>query len=691
MMFFQRETEMGKTRNLRKLKKLDPREPDGSDNHPEDHGQAGDLLRRVTENSYADGKGEIDLTLPAPRLISDKIMAQPKDAAGNDIETGNTFGVNEYFQFFGQFVTHDVQQAPGQTPAVDAPIFLDGLAFPFGRSAFTTDENGVRQQTDEETSFFDLSPIYGHNQAMLDLLRDDIVDAAGNRTQSARLLTGADGENRLPTATEVAADSGKTIAEVRTILGSIVLGPDTGADFASGDNRLNQQGALIANHTLWVREHNHHVDRLAEQFPEWTQEQLFQTARAITEAEWQHVVYDEYLPKLLGENALADYKGYRESVDPRIINEWTAVAFRFGHDQSSNLLTGLEENGSQAFQITLGTAFALANASQAVRTSDNFDDWVRGLTAQESQEIDGKVVDGNRNLLFGAGATIDLEVLDIMRARDHGVGNYNTLRDGLGLETYDSLDAFAAANAVDAATLAALKDVYGSEADGKGINILDSLIGGLLETKVEGSQLGETFQILTVMQFEALRDGDRAFYLERLAHVPGLIEDINATSLAEIIQRNSGIDYVYHDAFAAHTRIAGDGGNNSLIGTSAADLLIGFAGNDVIRAGDGKDDIHGGAGNDNLWGGAGADLFVFGPASGSDRINDFNVKQDRIDLSDCGFDSILDVVRAVRINKAGVVLELDDATGDSVQLVGVRLIDLSAKNFVLDNHDIYSA
>ena len=67
--------------------------------------------------------------------------------------------------------------------------------------------------------------------------------------------------------------------------------------------------------------------------------------RAITEAEWQHVVYDEYLPKLVGENAIKDYKGYKSSVNPAVINEWTTVAFRFGHDQSSNVFRTLAENG----------------------------------------------------------------------------------------------------------------------------------------------------------------------------------------------------------------------------------------------------------------------------------------------------------------------------------------------------------
>ena len=171
------------------------------------------------------------------------------------------------------------------------------------------------------------------------------------------------------------------------------------------------------------------------------------------------MVYSEYLTKLLGENALQAYDGYKSSVNPSVINEWATVAFRFGHDQSSNVFNILEENGSASGSFTLADAFNLANASNAIRNSGSLDQWVRGQLSHQTQEIDGKIVEGNRNLLFG-GAITDLNVLDIQRGRDHGVGDYNTLRGGLGLGTYANFEAFAADNNLDAATLLALNQVY---------------------------------------------------------------------------------------------------------------------------------------------------------------------------------------------------------------------------------------
>jgi peroxidase len=364
-----------------------------------------------------------------------------------------------------------------------------------------------------------------------------------------------------------------------------------------------------------MREHNWQVDRLAAKHPEWTQDQLFEAARAITEAEWQHVVYDEYLPKLVGENAIKDYKGYKSSVNPAVINEWTTVAFRFGHDQSSNVFRTLAENGGSTGSFTLGQSFALANTAQAIRTSGSMDEWVRGQLAHHTQEIDGKIVEGNRNALFGIpGATVDLNVFDIARARDHGVGNYNALREGLKLKTYATFEAFAKDNKLDAATLAALKDVYGND-----ITKMDSLVGGLLEKNHKDSQLGETFTRLTVMQFENLRDGDRLYYENRLKGNADLLREVDSTSMADIIARTSGIKYVYHDAFAAHERIGGTSGGETLAGTSKHDLIIGFDGNDIAKGGKGNDDIYGGKDKDDLSGEDGNDQ-VFGE-EGDDHLS----------------------------------------------------------------------
>jgi Ca2+-binding RTX toxin-like protein len=184
------------------------------------------------------------------------------------------------------------------------------------------------------------------------------------------------------------------------------------------------------------------------------------------------------------------------------------------------------------------------------------------------------------------------------------------------------------------------------------------------------------------MQFENLRDGDRQFYIERFKYNPLLIEEVEKTSLADIIARTTGIDHIYHDAFAAHTRKAGTDAGETLDGTDKADLLIALGGNDTIKAGAGNDDIHAGKGNDKIWGGTGADHFIFDKKSGRDTIYDFDVTKDVIDFSALGLSGVLSSLLTIN-TQAGVKIFL--TATDTIDLIGVKKNQLTADNFIFDD------
>ncbi|RGP82405.1 hcalcium-binding protein [Vibrio cholerae] len=93
-------------------------------------------------------------------------------------------------------------------------------------------------------------------------------------------------------------------------------------------------------------------------------------------------------------------------------------------------------------------------------------------------------------------------------------------------------------------------------------------------------------------------------------------------------------------------RIYGQGGVDLMFGGSGNDLLYGGEGNDGLRGGTGNDTLDGGAGNDILIGGLGNDILTGGSGedlfkwvdgdldNSKDRITDFTIGQDKIDLSD---------------------------------------------------------
>jgi len=124
--------------------------------------------------------------------------------------------------------------------------------------------------------------------------------------------------------------------------------------------------------------------------------------------------------------------------------------------------------------------------------------------------------------------------------------------------------------------------------------------------------------------------------------------------------------------------LAGDG-RDFVRGGSGDDYIDGGAGRDFIRGGSGDDVIKGGADNDFLFGGRGHDTFVFAEGDGHDRVYDFNIHQDKVDLSDLNLDSLDDV--QVHRTWFGTTIETD--AGDTLRLSWVDANHLTEDNFIL--------
>ena len=196
----------------------------------------------------------------------------------------------------------------------------------------------------------------------------------------------------------------------------------------------------------------------------------------------------------------------------------------------SPMLLRIDADGEQ-HEHSLAEAFF----TPSLVTEHGISGFLRGLAGQVAQEVDAKLVDQIRNLLFGAsgGPGRDLASLNIQRGRDHGVPSYNDVRGAYGLAPVTTFADISS----DPVVQEELRQAYGD------VDLIDLWPGGLAEDHVPGAIVGKTFRTIIADQFRRLRDGDRFWYENDsyfLAN-PDLLKQVRGTTLADIIRRNTEI------------------------------------------------------------------------------------------------------------------------------------------------------
>ncbi len=501
---------------------------DGSGNNVDnlDWGQANTQLRRAADVDYADGLAEPSgAERPSPRAVSNAVSAQVGLVP-------NARGLSDYVWQWGQFIDHDIGLTePGESEVLEISVPEGDPQFdPSGtgtavisthRSQFdeaTGDSvESPRQQINQITAFIDGSMIYGSDEDRATALRE----FAGGRLVM-------DEEGYLPTNSAGLANANPVHADEDQL-------------YLAGDVRANEQAGLTSLHTLFVREHNRIADELTAADPDLSDEDAFQSARRQVIGLLQSITYREFLPALLGEDAIGEYSGYDETVNPQLANVFSTAAFRFGHSMvSGSLLQTYDDVDTADHQLRVRDAFF----NPKVFHDGAMTPTLRGLAYQTAQEIDTYVVDDLRNFLFGppeAGG-LDLVSLNIARGRDHGLPAFNEARVDLGLEPISSFDELTS----DQAVQRGLAETYGH------IDNVDVWVGALAEEHVDGSSVGEFVQTVLVDQFARLRDGDRFWHESTLT--ADELEALRNTTLADVIERNTDITDLPGDVFTSHAK-----------------------------------------------------------------------------------------------------------------------------------------
>lgn len=308
----------------------------------------------------------------------------------------------------------------------------------------------------------------------------------------------------------------------------------------------------------------------------WDLDKMFNAVKLVVEMEYQHAAVDQYARNVTPN--IQEFVGYSPDKDPSVTLEFAQSAFRFGHSTLRETIDTIDPTHGLTGKI-MGYALRDAFLNPGKYMDLGPASIIMGMTHQQMNEVDEFITPAlNQGLL---GQPLDLAAINIARGRDIGIPTLNDLREALGLVRYSSWTEFAsnmqhssslvnfiAAYSFDG-NLAAAQEILDLvdgvisvgangmtaaeafaflEGGDLGFDKIDSWLGGLAEIHQPGGLLGETFDLIFVSQIESLMDGDRFYYLYRLAGQQ-FAEEVGGGQLKDIVERNTGLTHLNGNIF----------------------------------------------------------------------------------------------------------------------------------------------
>lgn len=479
-----------------------------------------------------------------------------------------------FMVFFGQQVVEEIldAQRPGCpreffnipfTPVKDTnrvpnydPEGKGNIEMPVFRSRYDQrtgySPNNPRQQLNEITPYIDGTLMYGVGKAWTDAIRELSEKYPGRlKAQDPSVPIHqsfpADNEIRLPMANPPPPRE----HELKPVKRFWLL----------GNPRGNENPFLLAFGVLWFRYHNFIANEIHQKNKSLNDEQVFNIAKKKVIAVHQKIVMYDWLPnwlrldksgnpfKMPDYNTPSEnnpYKGYDPHVHPGISQEFQSAAFRFGHTlvtpgtwirkkntKCSFDLLPIKIPGKSGNSHAVHLCNAYWNPQEFLDSSpDAYDNMLMGLATTRVEREDHIVVPDLREHLFGPleFSRRDLVAINIQRARDHGLPDYNSVREAYGLKrktSWEDINDYVI-NSTDfpypsdeflynytdnlymGEPIARVKALYGNTS---APDNLDLFSGGILETTPDGP--GELFRTIILDQFLRIRHGDRFWFENR--------------------------------------------------------------------------------------------------------------------------------------------------------------------------------
>lgn len=496
------------------------RTADGSWNNLADpkEGAAGTRFLRNVEHTAIRPETGTQLLTPNPREISLKLFSRGNGPTGaavmHEVPFLNMIA-GAWIQFMnGDWINHGEIH---YKDAIEVPLPDDDPArtrywqtkmFIGKTQADPTHMSGrevaARTSINEVTHWWDGSQIYGSDQATQNRLRSMV---------GGRLTLQEDG--RLPLDGKGVEDTGFT---------------------------RNWWVGLSMLHTLFVREHNAICDHLAQAYPDWDDNRLFNVARLINAAVMAKIHTVEWTPAILPNPSLAfgvnmNWYGAFTNMLRKGKARKTVADINVRNPEMGGVVGNPVDKHGRGFGLTeefveiyrlhslLPETLALRSFSgggahetvpfHATRQSGSSKITGRfsiaDLFFSFGNQHPGALVLNNyprfmQELSIPGNPFFDMGTVDIVRARERGVPRYNEFRRQLGLNPIRMFE-----DLTDSAEhVAKLKEVYGS--DPADVEKLDLLVGTLAEgRRPTGFGFGETMFSIFLLNATRRLQADRFF------------------------------------------------------------------------------------------------------------------------------------------------------------------------------------
>ncbi|XP_055952872.1 peroxidase-like [Argiope bruennichi] len=278
--------------------------------------------------------------------------------------------------------------------------------------------------------------------------------------------------------------------------------------FKGGDPRLNQHASLTGVLTIFLREHNRIATILKQMNPHWEEEKLFQETRKIVIAEFQCIIFKDYLPILVGPRILEEFgmtvkdgsngMQYDSSVILAIWNEFSTASFRL-HSTVPTKIGALHLRFKDTF------------SNPDLIRQGHLSQLLKGSQKAPSEQFDRYVVTDLTDFLYqmpGMKYGQDLVSFNIQRGRDHGLAPYVDVVKfcSEGTVIISSFDDLHELRLMSESNANLLKQIYASVQD------IDMWVGMQLEEVMPGAVTGPSAACINVKQFFFNQKGDRFYF-----------------------------------------------------------------------------------------------------------------------------------------------------------------------------------